>query len=222
MLHQLIKPPAEKFLLAFSGGVDSVAIADFYIRGSRNFEIAYFNHGTLQSNDMEKFVREWAETRYVPYVIGTLTKPKSNNVSPEEHWRNERYAWLYSFNMPVVTCHHLNDAAETWLFSAMNGVPKLIAPAIKIGEKQLYRPFLLNPKQNLIDWCLNRSLTWFEDLSNLNTQYPRNRIRHNILPEVLKINPGFLKVIKKKYLLYNDLPSGKSIWQTHEKNPRPY
>lgn len=199
MLHQLhVFGRTTPFILACSGGVDSMAIADFYKRGGKNFTVAYFNHGTPNADKMEELVSKWAVNNRVKFLVGKIgSTPKPNDLSPEEHWRNERYAWLYSHNLPVITCHHLNDAAETWLFSSIHGESKLINPKI---EGKLYRPFLTNTKQDFIDWCVNHKVEWFEDTSNTDVRFPRNRIRHNILPEVLKVNPGFLKVIKKKYL----------------------
>jgi len=206
MLHQLIKFDRKTpFILACSGGVDSMAIADFYKRGNKDFSVAYFNHGTTQADAMETLVREWAEQNSVEFLTGKInSEPKPAGLSPEEYWRNERYAWLHSHRLPVVTCHHLNDLVETWLFGALHGKPKLIARAIEGGGRWLYRPFLTNTKQQLIDWCIKHNVKWFEDTSNQDTKYPRNRIRHNILPEALKINPGLLTVMKKKILAGDD------------------
>lgn len=205
MLHQLVKFRYEQpFVLACSGGVDSMAIADFFQRGSKNFSLAYFDHGTGNSIGALPVIEKFARNK-VTLHVGHIKSPKPPDLSPEEYWRNERYAWLHSFELPVVTCHHLNDVAETWLMSAMHGQPKLISP-ILVGEKRIvYRPFLTNTKQELIDWCVRHHVKWFEDTSNTNVYFPRNRVRHNILPEVLKINPGFLKVMRKKYLNSNTI-----------------
>lgn len=201
MLHQLFNfSKDQEFILACSGGVDSMAIADFYKRGGKKFTVAYFHHGTSQADAMEEVVLDWAVNNSNHCSLGSLKKSKPAELSPEEHWRNERYAWLHSYNLPVVTCHHLNDVAESWLFGAMHGRPKLIAEVIEGSGKWLYRPFLTNTKQDLIDWCVKHQVKWFEDTSNQDVKYPRNRIRHNILPEALKINPGLLKVLKKKIL----------------------
>lgn len=205
MLRQLIKLDRnEPFLLACSGGVDSMAIADFYKRGGKRFSVAYFNHGTPQADAMEELVFEWATNNHISFLVGEISKdPKPAGLSPEEHWRNERYNWLHSYQLPVVTCHHLNDVAETWLFGALNGFPKLIAESIQGAGKWLYRPFLTNTKQDLIDWCLQHDVKWFEDTSNVDVHFPRNRIRHNILPEALKVNPGLLNMLKRKLLITN-------------------
>lgn len=173
-----------------------MAIADFYKRGGKKFTVAYFNHGTSQANAMEDFTRSWALVNGVDYVTGTITRERRKDESKEEFWRNERYSWLNSFNKPIVTCHHLGDAVEGYIFSALNGNPKVIASRNGL----ICRPFLLNAKQELIDWCVRHNVKWVEDQSNQDTNFPRNRIRHNIIPEALMVNPGLTKVIKKKIM----------------------
>lgn len=197
MIHQLFNIERnQKFILAFSGGVDSVAIADFYNKGNKNFELAYFNHSTPQANDMQEFACKFARNNNLKLNIGKLEGDKDKSLSKEEFWRIKRYEFLNSFNLPIVTCHHLNDAVETWIFSSLHGEGKVIAAK----NENVWRPFLITPKKVLIDWCVKNELNWFEDKSNTDVNYPRNRIRHNIVPECLKINPGLEKVIKKKII----------------------
>lgn len=197
MIQQLLHiNRSTNFLLACSGGVDSMAIASFYLNGGKNFKLAYFNHATVQANQMEEFCQGWAKENKVEIVFGKISFSKPKELSPEEHWRNERYAWLNSFGLPIITCHHLDDVVETWIFSCLHGNPKLIS--LRNGLVQ--RPFLLNEKQEFISWCTRHNVSWFEDKSNQDTNVPRNRIRHNIIPEALKINPGLKKVIKKKLI----------------------
>ena len=129
MLRLTINPPNHQpFILACSGGVDSMAAADFFLRGKKNFRLAYFHHNTMQADDMLAFVRNFANQNNLALEVGRLAASKPKGLSPEEFWRNERYAWLNSFNLPIVTCHHLNDVAETWLFSSLHGTPKILKP----------------------------------------------------------------------------------------------
>jgi tRNA(Ile)-lysidine synthase len=198
-------PRERKFTLACSGGVDSMAVADFYHRGGKNFILAYFDHGTGNRHGSLPVISKFAETRGIEVVIGTITSDKPKESSPEEHWRNERYRWLISLGRPIVTCHHLNDAAETWVFSALHGNPKLIQHqgiASSYGNNEIvYRPFLTNTKDDLRNWCVRHEVEWYEDVSNTDTHYPRNFIRHELMPGCLKVNPGLLKTIKKKILI---------------------
>lgn len=197
MLHQLFDMPrTEHFLLACSGGVDSMAVADFYRRGGKNFTLAYFDHGTPRADAMSLHVRRYAERHGIPFITGQILLEKPKGQSPEEFWRLERYRWLTSHQEKVITCHHLNDAMETWLFSSLHGTSKIISPINGLVR----RPFLLNTKQSLVEWCVRHDVEWMEDTSNADVKTPRNRIRHNILPECLKINPGLAKVIKRKII----------------------
>ena len=204
MLHQLFNIPRDQhFYIACSGGSDSMAITDFYRRGGKKFTLAYFNHSTPQADSMEAFVSAYAQQHKLPLKIGCLRLTKDRTSSPEEFLRNCRYSWfseLTGVNKdPIVTCHHLNDVAETWLFSSLHGNPKVIKPK----RDNIYRPFLLNTKKSLLDWCIRHNVSWFEDQSNTDVSIPRNRIRHNILPEALLINPGLFKVLKKKITQIN-------------------
>ena len=93
--------------------------------------------------------------------------------------------------------HHLNDQMENWIFTSAHGNPKLIP----YSNKNIIRPFLLNLKSQMVDWCTNRQVPWLEDASNQDTKFMRNKIRKNILPQFLELNPGFDKVIRKKVSL---------------------
>lgn len=191
--------PSSPFLLACSGGVDSMAIADFYHRGNKQFSIAYFNHATSQADQTESFLRSYSAKRNIPFLTSKLVFDKPKSESLEEYWRKARYSWLRSFSKPIVTAHHLNDVMETWIFSSFNGNPKIICQE----NEGVFRPFLLNSKEELKSWCIRHEVPWVEDQSNNDVHFPRNRIRHNILPEALMVNPGLGKVLRKKILEIN-------------------
>lgn len=189
----------DEIYVACSGGVDSMAAFDFLNNKSyRKVTAAFFHHGTEDSERAFRFLRDYLGFRddgaTVNFRVGFLTKPKPPRKSPEEHWRDERYKFLDSLGGPVVTAHHLNDCAETLLFSTFNGTPK----TIPYRRREVIRPFLTTPKSELIAWCEKRGVPWIKDKSNEDVSYARNRIRHNIMPEVLKVNPGFLKVVARK------------------------
>lgn len=185
-----------KCVVAFSGGVDSVAVADFLLRGKKEVELAFFHHNTEASNKAEDFCRSFANERDVKLHVGRLDRPRDPLKSQEEFWRDMRYGFLESLEQPVLTAHHLDDAVETWIFSSLHGNPKLIPRT----RGKIVRPFLTTTKSELVSWCSRKGLTWCEDESNEDTKYMRNLIRHKIVPEALKVNPGLRNVIKKKYL----------------------
>ncbi len=180
--------------VAFSGGVDSVAVLDFL---SKNHEVdaAFFHHGTDNSDNAFDFVWNFCRDRDITMTVGYIRNEKPKELSWEEHWRNERYAFLENFEY-VVTGHHLNDCIETYIWGTMHGTPKVIPDT----RKNVHRPFLLNPKQEFIDWCNRKELNWCQDYSNENTDYMRNYIRKYVVEHAYHINPGIEKVVKKLIL----------------------
>lgn len=186
-----------KCTIAFSGGIDSVVISDFLLNGKRDVQLAFFHHGTVNSERAEEFVRKFADERRVSLRIGRINSEKSRGLSPEEFWRNERYSFLDSLGGPVITGHHLGDAIETWIFTSLHGESKLIP----YSRGNVIRPFLVTPKEEISGWASRRGLSWIEDESNSDPKYMRNLIRMKIVPEALKVNPGLGTVIRKKYLV---------------------
>ena len=175
-----------------------MAAVDFFHRGRKSFLVAHFNHRTEFASIAQKCVEDWCSQNSVRCEVGFLEKTKPSSVSKEEFWRNERYAFLKKFGLPIVTAHNLDDAVETWIFSCLNGRGKLIPARNK--DLGILRPFLAVEKEELLRWCLRKGVPFVEDPSNKNLDHPRNRIRHVLVPECLKVNPGLKKVVRKMYL----------------------
>lgn len=207
-----------------SSGLDSSAAYDFLSRNHTVIPI-FFNHGTEESKKAQDFLHNFffhlaAKPNgrvFKSLQIGIIKNPaKPKDKSWEEYWREERYKFFEEViekntkycpgpdctgeckeDQPFfITAHHLDDAAEGYLFGALNGTPKLI----KYDNGIVKRPFLLNTKKDLLDWCRTHKVPFLEAESNQNTKFKRNYIRKEIMPRALEVNPGFLKVIKKKIL----------------------
>lgn len=176
-------------IIACSGGVDSMAVVDFLSR-NHNVRPLFVNHGTQTSNDAEKFLTDAFGEKLLKFRI---SEELPKNTSQEEHWRNERYKIFYSVQAPVVTCHHLDDCTETWIWSSLNGQSKIIP----YRNQNVIRPFRLNRKYEFVDWCERKGIEWIEDKSNSDTKYMRNFIRHELMPKALVVNPGLYKVVAK-------------------------
>ena len=181
--------------IAFSGGVDSVAAADFFLNGRKDVSIAFFHHGTEHSERSVEWVRNFADSRKCELKIGKIERDRDKNESLEEYWRNERYRFLHSIDNLVITAHHLDDAIETWIFSSLHGNPRVIP----YRRHNVVRPFLKTRKKYLRGWCERRGISWIEDHSNRDPRFMRNYIRETIMPGAFKVNPGLYKTIIKKY-----------------------
>ena len=189
---KLLVPLPKQLTVALSGGVDSVAVADFL---SRKHEVscAFYHHGTENSERAFHFVAKFCDDRKLPLFVGYLTGEKPKECSEEEFWRNKRYEFLESLNTTVVTAHNLDDCVETYLYGSLHGQPKVIPHQ----RNNIVRPFLTTPKSEFTSWCKRKGITWCEDLSNYDIKYMRNYIRHEIVPRALKVNPGLSTVVRK-------------------------
>jgi tRNA(Ile)-lysidine synthase len=192
MTLRLLGKLPEDFVIALSGGVDSMAVADFVAR-SRSVRCAFFHHGTATSDAAYSVVKEFCEKQGFELFVGKISSSRPDGISPEEHWRNERYAFLDSLKSNVVTAHHLDDCIETFIWSSMHGTTKVIP----YRRGKVVRPFLLTPKKELIAWAKRNDVPWLDDFTNSDTKYMRNYVRKHIVPHAFEVNPGLHKVIAR-------------------------
>ena len=183
--------------IACSGGIDSMVFTDFLLKGKRRVNLAYFNHDTQHSHKAQEFVENYADSNKLNLFIGRVQGRKGKR-SLEEFWREERYAFLQRISSNyTITCHHLNDCVETWLMSSFHGQSKLIP--YRRG-KNTYRPFLMTSKKSIKNYAERKKIEWIEDPSNQHTNFMRNHVRHNVMPQVLIVNPGIRNTIRKKLI----------------------
>ena len=183
--------------VACSGGVDSMAVVDFLMK-NHTVNLMFFNHGTEDSKEALDFLTN----RYYPSIqnagmklfVGNVNRQKDKSESWEEYWRIQRYDWFHSYEHKIITCHHLDDCVETWIFTSLNGEGRIIP----YSNWNVIRPFRLNRKSEFTNWCRNKNVPWVEDSSNDDVSYMRNFIRHEIVPKALVVNPGLHKVVRKK------------------------
>jgi len=194
MIKLLGKIP-KNICIAVSGGADSMAALNFLSK-NRTVRVLHFNHKTTYADEAESFVTKYCEEHHHKYTIGYLREEIPNGASKEDFWRKNRYNFFdkESDGLPVITCHHLNDAVETWIFTSLHGRSRLIPYSRDI----FIRPFLLTKKEDMLKWCYNKGVPFLEDPSNSNTDYMRNYIRHILMPNALNVNPGLHKVVSKK------------------------
>jgi tRNA(Ile)-lysidine synthase len=190
------KLPREVYI-ACSGGVDSMAVVDF-LRNNHDVNLVFFNHGTKTSDIALNFVADYADKNGLPFLYGTVghfaaeNKPKDD--SWEEHWRKERYKYFHTISADIITAHHLDDCVETWVWSSMHGTGKIIP----YRNRNVIRPFRQTRKRDFQLWANLKNVPYVEDDSNTDTCYTRNYIRHEMMPHVLRVNPGIHKTILKK------------------------
>ena len=182
---------AEGYLLAASGGVDSMFMADFFLRNCRvPFRMAYFDHGLRESSGEDgALVREWCIPHGIPFVLGR-GDPDAMRLAPslEAEARRQRYGFLEAALLPcelLVTAHHANDQVETVIMRLMRGVPEGSLRMKRLSGRR-FRPFLSVPKSEILRRASERGLGWVEDLSNDDLRHERNWVRHVLIPQMME------------------------------------
>lgn len=183
-----------------SGGVDSMVAVDF-LRRKHDVEVLFFDHGSEHDARAKEFLHNYCEKNNIEFIYSAVGKGDEIQYgeSKEDFWRWRRYRFFEKFarpETPVITCHHLDDCIETWIWSSLHGNPGIIP----YRRNDVIRPFRLNRKKDLELWANVNNVPYMDDPENTNRDFTRNYIRHELMPHALKVNPGLHKVIKKKVL----------------------
>ena len=184
------------FVLAVSGGADSVVLAHLLKGAGINFEIAHCNFKLrgAESDRDEDFVKNLAVTLDVPFSskhFDTEAYATAHKISIQEAARDLRYAWFATFNTIVITAHHANDNIETVFmhFCRGTGIAGLTGIEPYKVKERLLRPLLVFHKHEIIDYATEAGIAFVEDSSNASDKYTRNFFRHQVLPSVQEVYP---------------------------------
>ncbi|MBR1875430.1 tRNA lysidine(34) synthetase TilS [Candidatus Saccharibacteria bacterium] len=181
-----------KYLLAVSGGVDSMVLFDIYKK--ENIVVAHFNHKLRPSaDDDEEFVRKTCQENKVRFEVGYLELKPGEKIS-EERARAERYKFLNQIKaqleqespekVKICTAHHLDDLAETVMINLIRGTAwRGLTPF----SSEVYRPFIqdddiLKPesKADILVYASRNKIHFREDPTNFEPDFLRNRVREKL------------------------------------------
>ncbi|WP_245795787.1 tRNA lysidine(34) synthetase TilS [Epilithonimonas mollis] len=202
MLHQ---PQQKTYLLAVSGGVDSMVLADLFQVSGFNFHIAHINYHLRNedSNLDQKLVSDFCKQHQIPFHLYDVSQKDNQPENSIQNWARElRYRFFREIQQKenldfLVTAHHLNDQLETFIInlSKASGIRGL--SGIPQNENGIIRPLLDFSKDEIYEFAKENQIDFREDKSNQKTDYLRNKIRHKIIPELEKINSDFLNNFSK-------------------------
>ncbi|HEX3158217.1 MAG TPA: tRNA lysidine(34) synthetase TilS [Gemmatimonadaceae bacterium] len=182
-------------VLAVSGGLDSMVLLDAAARlpeAARRFVVATFDHGTGPwATEAVAFVRREARARGLPVTSGRVRRATDG----ESAWRRARWDFLHHVARrrgasAVATAHSRDDQVETVLMRVLRGagargLAGLAAPS------PVRRPLVALTRAQLAAYAEARGLDWREDPSNASSRFLRNRVRHELLPALRAVRPGF-------------------------------
>lgn len=170
-----------KYLLAVSGGVDSVVMLDMLARReAQSLTVAHFDHGIRTDSAADaRFVKALAARYNVPFVS------KREELGPrasEDYARKQRYIFLrdeaQKIGATIMTAHHADDVIETIAINIKRGTGWRGVAALDAVD--ITRPLLDMRKKEIRAYALRKRLEWVEDSTNASTMYLRNRVRQRL------------------------------------------
>ncbi len=189
-------------ILAISGGADSIYLLHKLLEEGRRPVLAHLNHQLRgkQSDADEAFVRKLAvkhDLKIEVKSVDVAAYAKKNKKSLEEAGRILRYEFLEKVRVKydadeILLAHHLNDNLETVLMNKMRGCNLRGRIGMRATNGHLSRPLLDVPRAEILTYLADNNIPHREDPTNQDTEYLRNWVRLELIPELLKKNPNLL------------------------------
>jgi len=184
-------------VVALSGGADSTALLHLLHRSDLGLTLhaVHIHHGTRgrEADGDARFCHDLCDTLGIPFSEIRLTD--TSGVGNEATWRNFRYAALRRTAAKIgasaiATAHHRDDVAEGVLLQLLRGAGPRAMAGIHPCLQDLIRPLLPFSATEIRQWLRHNDLEWREDSSNISARHLRNRIRHEVLPQLEGIEPA--------------------------------
>ncbi len=185
------------YLLACSGGLDSICLGTLLNEAKIPFEVAHVNF-FLRGEESEKdeiFVRNWANSLKKPIHIfqpDTCSFASENRLSVQMAAREIRYDWFEKLRAErnlegIILAHQEDDQMETLFLNLLRGTG--IEGIYGMAERRgwLIRPLLAFSRAEILDYAIQIGLKWREDSSNAKTDYKRNKLRIQALPALYEV-----------------------------------
>ena len=189
----------DKLILALSGGIDSMVLADLLLKAKVQFVAAHCNFHLRgeESDGDEQFVREFAERNDLSLYVKhfeTEAFAKEQGVSIEMAARDLRYAWFEQLRQQlgydkIAVAHHADDQAETFFINLLRGAGLNGLKGMKPQNGVIIRPLLWASREQIHQYALENEIQWREDHTNAESVYLRNKIRNQLLPVFDELHP---------------------------------
>ncbi|MCQ2316596.1 MAG: tRNA lysidine(34) synthetase TilS [Bacteroidales bacterium] len=189
----------ERVLVALSGGVDSMVLAELLRRSGYDIAFAHCNFHLRgdESDGDERFVRDYAERVGVRLFVkhfDTTQHAENQKISIEMAARELRYSWFDELLKEkgfhkLAVAHHADDQIETFFINLLRGSGIKGLKAMRPANGLYVRPLLWASREEIKNFAVENGIEWREDRTNQETVYFRNKIRHELLPVVDGIKP---------------------------------
>jgi len=185
-----VKLEPAKYVVAVSGGVDSMVLLDMLAREDKlELIVAHYDHGIRNDSSEDRKLVELVARRKglkFEYEEGHLGVETS-----EAEARKARYDFLRRMKNKhkanyIVTAHHLDDALETLLINLIRGTGRR---GVLKETNEIKRPLLKMTKSEIVDYAKTHKLKWREDSTNKDNRYLRNYVRNELIPSMKEQDP---------------------------------
>jgi tRNA(Ile)-lysidine synthase len=208
--------------VAVSGGADSVGLLRTLVLAAPEaglvLSVAHVHHGIrgAAADEDERFVAELAARLQLSFLLHRADTPataRNHGQTLEEAGRHDRYSWFRDLMAQgkvnaVATAHTLDDQAETVLHRLLRGAWTEglggIHPVIACPGGAIVRPLLETRRAEIAAWLRSMGQPWREDASNEDRSFTRNRIRHDLLPQLAHYNPRIEEQLARMATLARD------------------
>ena len=189
----------DKLILALSGGIDSMVLADLLLKAKVEFVATHCNFHLRghESDGDDWFVRKFAENRGIQCFVKHFETEKyaaKYGISIEMAARDLRYAWFEQLRQQlgydkIAVAHHADDQAETFFINLLRGAGLNGLKGMKPQNGVIIRPLLWVSREQIRKYAVENHIVWREDHTNVESVYLRNRIRNQLLPVFDELQP---------------------------------
>ena len=182
----------DKVILALSGGIDSMVLADLLLKSKVQFVAAHcnFNLRGEESDGDEQLVREFTEKNGIQCFVRHFDTEQyaiEKGISIEMAARDLRYAWFEELRQQlgydkIAVAHHADDQAETFFINLLRGAGLRGLKGMLPQNGVIIRPLLWASREQIHQYAVENKILWREDHTNAESVYLRNKIRNKLLP----------------------------------------
>jgi tRNA(Ile)-lysidine synthase len=195
-------PAHSSILVGLSGGVDSVVLLHLLckiaVRFSWRLSALHVHHGiSPKAGVWADFFADLCARQQIPLRIEHVDITPLREHGIEAAARKLRHAALAGQACDFVAlAHHADDQAETLLLqllrgSGVRGAAAMPMLAVRAGSPGLLRPLLHCSRQEIMAYAEQQGLQWIDDESNADDSYPRNFLRHRVMPLLEQKFPAY-------------------------------
>ncbi len=201
----------EKVLVGLSGGADSISLLLALKMLGYEVYACHVNHQLRgeESERDQRFCEDICNRENIRLFVEKIdvnTFCRENKVGTEEGARLLRYQALQknAGGMKIATAHNINDCLETTLINLTRGTALRGLCSIPPVRDNIVRPLIECTRQEIEDFLAENGQKYVTDSTNLKTDYTRNKMRHIVVPEMLKVNPNLYKSYGRTISILSD------------------